>query len=152
MKVTGIVLTILGIAGISYSIYTIIDDTSGFVGYNYSPPDTTHEIVVLSVAFVAFIFTIIGIKKWNKSNILDKETSTTSKSVYTPTPYIAQPTPGTENREKAISPKKNITENIKMTRDDIISKLKELNELKDKGVISEEEFNNLKKKYISKFN
>ncbi len=64
----------------------------------------------------------------------------------------------TETQEKEQSPKKeektvteNKSENTKTESSDIVKKLKELAELKDMGVINEEEFAQMKARLIENF-
>lgn len=61
ISVAGLIYLILGSLGAIFSIFTIIDDRSGFLGYTYKPPFTGHEVGILLILGFSLLFIFLGI-------------------------------------------------------------------------------------------
>lgn len=63
-KYAGIGLTVLSIIGGLYSIITITDEKGNLFGYNYEPPYTSHEAVIIALLVICVVLLLVGFALW----------------------------------------------------------------------------------------
>lgn len=138
-KTGGIICTIIGAIGALYAIYTILEDTSGWIGYNYEPPLTDHEVKIIMILIGALALLLIGILCWVKASSQEKNTRT-----YTDAPLV---TPTISNELKSEPPKSELPKQ-ENKKTDAINEVMLYKELLDSGVLTQEEFDAKKKQLL----
>lgn len=132
-RITGLVFLVLSILGLFYTITTYSNDTSKLFGYNYEEPLSSHETTVVAIGTVSGVGTMVGL-----CLLCSNDPQPDRKNYDYGYDY------GCAEEEK--SPVMVRTD----VYEELYQELEKLNELKDAGILSEEEFNRLKVRCLEK--